>query len=548
MKRVHILRAATTALCATALVTLTPAAVLPWFNAASATPQYHTVTFAENDNSADSVYATQTEDAPTSLTLFADLSPAFADGGQSFLDWNTAPDGSGTSYFDGETYNFDSAIVLYAIWSSPYATVTFAENDSVGDEVAATETKDAATPLTTFADLSPSFANAGHSFLGWNTQPNGTGTTYTDGETYDFNAALELYAQWQPDQYLVTYSASPGTVSPGSADYTVGGSALILPTPSGAGASFEGWFTSESGGTLVGVGGSSYQPTQSLTLYAQWGQPSSNPPSPVQIAFALNGGDGSVASESGTAGSTVTLPNSSSATRPGFTLTSWNTAANGSGTSYALGSSVTLTSSLTLYAQWTANASSSSSTGPVVSFAANGGSGSLTTLSGAVGSTVTLPSSSSLLRSGYTLTSWNTAANGSGTSYAPGASVTLTASMTLYAQWSATPTAVLYGAIGEFARNSVALTAKLKKQVDRLAASIRSKHFTSVSLYGYTAETGLASLDRALSGARAKRVAAYLRRRLAAMDVKGVAISASGEGAVGKKTAALYSRVEVFVK
>ncbi len=253
---------------------------------------------------------------------------------------------------------------------------------------------------------------------------------------------------------------------------------------------------------------------------------------------------------SGTVGSTVTLPISSSLDRSGYTLASWNTSANGSGTSYVPGSSETFTSSLTLYAQWTAIASSGTSPGtsPVVSFSANGGSGSPSTLSGVVGSTVTLPSSSSLVRTGYTLTSWNTAANGTGTSYAPGASVTLTSSLMLYAQWSKTPTAVLYGAIGEFPRNSTTLTTGLKKQIDRLAASIKSKHYTTVSLYGYTAETGLTSLDLALSGARAVSVANFLRGRLDALGVKGVAISASGEGAVGKKTAALYSRVEVFVK
>ena len=191
MMRARVLRAVASTLCATALTLFMPGVLLPWSNEASATPQYHTVTFAENDTSEDSVYATQTEDAPTSLTLFSDLSPAFVNSGHTFLDWNTAPDGSGTSYSDGETYDFDLAIILYAIWSSPYATVTFAENDNVGDEVAATETENSATPLTSFADLSPTFTNAGHSFLGWNTQPGGTGTSYTDGETYDFGAALE---------------------------------------------------------------------------------------------------------------------------------------------------------------------------------------------------------------------------------------------------------------------------------------------------------------------------------------------------------------------
>jgi len=90
----------------------------------------------------------------------------------------------------------------------------------------------------------------------------------------------------------------------------------------------------------------------------------------------------------------------------------------------------------------------------VLHFVSDGGSGSLTSLSGLAGATVALPGSSSLVKSGYTLRSWNTAANGSGTSYALGQSVTLSTSLTLYARWTGTPTEELYGAVGLFARNS----------------------------------------------------------------------------------------------
>jgi len=38
-----------------------------------------------------------------------------------------------------------------------------------------------------------------------------------------------------------------------------------------------------------------------------------------------------------------------------------------------------------------------------------------------------------------------------------------------------------------------------------------------VTLYGYTAETGLASLDMSLSSTRATRVANYLREQLSAL-------------------------------
>jgi len=48
----------------------------------------------------------------------------------------------------------------------------------------------------------------------------------------------------------------------------------------------------------------------------------------------------------------------------------------------------------------------------------------------------------SLTRTGYTFAGWNTAADGSGTSYAPGASITMNSDVMLYAVWNATPNAV----------------------------------------------------------------------------------------------------------
>jgi outer membrane protein OmpA-like peptidoglycan-associated protein len=146
------------------------------------------------------------------------------------------------------------------------------------------------------------------------------------------------------------------------------------------------------------------------------------------------------------------------------------------------------------------------------------------------------------------LTSWNTEANGKGVSYKPGASVDLPTSVTLYAQWTSTGKAlVLYGAIGDFAKNSSSLSASLEHQVRALATVMKAKHYTKVKLYGYTAATGLATLDRSLSADRASRVASYLRVELRSMKVTGVAIEAAGEGSLTGKTSSLYSRVEVFV-
>lgn len=425
---------------------------------ASAAGSYHTVTFAENDSPSDAVYATQTEDAPTALTAFSSLSPSFSNSGYTFVDWNTEADGDGVSYADGSLYDFDSAMTLYAVWRSTNAslcTITFSSNAGTGSVATMTGSAGSSINLPSGSTL----AYAGYTFVGWSSSAAGSGTTYAAGATYQISEDVTLYAQWAPDVYVVTLDADGGTVSPSVESYTVGGAALVLPTPTNSALSFSGWFSAESGGTLVAEPGATYEPTTSVTLYAQWG----------------------------------------------------------------------------------------SSSSVVLSFQANGGSGAIASISGVEGASVSLPGSTGLVRSGYTLSSWNTEANGSGTDYALGASITLSTSVTLYAQWTSSHDYALYGAVGLFRSGSATLSSGLKDQIVRLAKAIKSRHYTGVSLYGYTAATGLVSLNRSISERRALNVADFLRSTLAKMKVRGVDVRASGEGAIGGKTSPAYSRVEVFV-
>ena len=568
-------------------------------------PTTYTVTFVENDSPSDTVETYQLGTSPQDLTLFADLSPTFSNPGHTFTDWNTAANGSGVSYGDGAEYSFASDLELFAQWAAvPMVTATYSGNGGTGSISGESLPSGSTITLPSGTGLS----NPGYSFDDWNTASDGNGSAYAPGDSVVLNSDETFYAQWTPAEFLVTFAPNGGSVSPLSADYTTGGTALTLPTPTYAGFTLNGWFNEATGGTLVGLAGASYEPTQSITLYAQWSADqyvitfdpnggSVNPqtadfvtggsavtlPTPTNAGFTFNGwfteatggtqvglagatyvptqsvtlyaqwapsvssqiavsiddGDGATQVLSGSPGATVTLPTSISESNPGFVLTSWNTAANGSGAMYALGQTVTLTSSLTLYPQWTAVGT------VVVTFAANGGSGSVSSLSASVGSSVLLPTPSSLVRPGYTLTSWNTAANGSGTSYTPGQSITLSRSLKLYAQWKATPAVLLYGGVGLFAGNSSVLTAALKQQVVHLAMAIKVKGFTRVTLYGYASGTGSKSADRSIGDARASSVAAYLRSELGALHVSGVAISSAGELADGG--AKSNSRVEVFV-
>jgi uncharacterized repeat protein (TIGR02543 family) len=124
--------------------------------------------------------------------------------------------------------------------------------------------------------------------------------------------------------------------------------------------------------------------------------------------------------------------------RSGYQFTGWNTESDGTGTAYSQRQRMTPPADITLYAQW------SCTNCYTVSFDANGGTGTqLSPLTSAGGSSVTAPVGSGYTRTGQQFAGWNTAANGTGTAYAGGASFIPTANMTLYAVWVAAPSSTV---------------------------------------------------------------------------------------------------------
>ena len=114
-------------------------------------------------------------------------------------------------------------------------------------------------------------------------------------------------------------------------------------------------------------------------------------------------------------GNTVSVLNTANLVNTGDTFVDWNTAPDGSGTSYAPGSTLSMPAgNLTLYAIWTPITYS-------VTYNANGataGSAPLDANSYANGNTVSvLGNTGNLVNTGYSFDDWNTAADGSGTSY-----------------------------------------------------------------------------------------------------------------------------------
>ena len=452
------------------------------------------------------------------------------------------------TFADGATFSFSADIALYAQWVAiPVVHVaTFFENSNVLDSVSAFLSESVPAQLTSFASLHPTFSNPGYSFNGWNTEANGSGTTFVDGSTYSFSADIALYAQWvvitvdhtvtfnENDTVLDTVFSNESASSPTS----LTSFASLHPTFSNPGYSFNGWNTEANGSGTTYEDGTNFAFASNVSLFAQW--------------TALDGAHTVTFNENDSAmdlsSSQMTESSSTHLTlfvniRPAFqndseAFVDWNTARDGSGTSYSDGAQFSFGTDLQLYAQW------SLITLDTFTFSANGGDGTVPSIIGSPGTNLTVPGQAGLIRSGYVLTNWNTSANGSGSKYLVGEKVTITGSVDLYAQWSGHSPATLFGAIGTFRKNSSLLSASLKSQVNRIANTIRSRKYVKVDLFGYTAATGLKSFDLSLSRTRARNVATYLRGRLHALNVRGVTVLSTGDGSIiGQSSNAAHRNV-----
>ncbi len=164
-----------------------------------------------------------------------------------------------------------------------------------------------------------------------------------------------------------------------------------------------------------------------VTLYAQWSALS------YTITFDSNDTPHTTATQTLLFGATASL-SANAFTRAGYSFTGWNTAAGGSGSSYANGASYTMgAADFTLYAQWA----------PIVytlSYSENGAAGAPAV---PVDGTAYSPGQTAVVmdNTGYSATNavfvgWNTQAGGSGTGYSAADNITINANTTLYAMWA----------------------------------------------------------------------------------------------------------------
>lgn len=395
---------------------------------------------------ATTMYAIWTETTTNgSITL-----PTPTRTGYTFKGWATSSSAtSGTAA--GQSYTPTAATTLYATWQINTWTVQYNANGYGTAPSSQTKTYGTALTLRNFiadqsgAGYTVSFnSNNGTTTPGnlsstitrkqtyWNTNSNGTGTNYGSGGSYTANEGATLYAIWSTTNGSVTLPSAIARNNTTENGYKVtfnanGGSCntASLTAVNTRSYTFNKWAAGSTSGTKYNAG-ASFTPTANTTMYATW-------------------------TESVTNG-TIELP---VAAKSGYTFIGWGTSS--SATTGTTGE-YTPTRNITLYAVYSANGyavtydsnrhgtapanqvkthgvaltlqpfiADHTETGYTVSLDANGGSVSAASLTSEIS---------------YKQTSWNTRANGSGTSYASRGNYTKNSEVTLYAIWEITKQAV----------------------------------------------------------------------------------------------------------
>ncbi len=301
-----------------------------------------------------------------------------------FIGWNTEADGTGIAYRAKDLVALTAANnseVLYAQWlenakydysliyNANFGTDPATENDEqniagIYDESYNIEVND------------NMFSRKNYTFIGWNTEADGTGIAYSAKDLVALTAANNsevLYAQWLENakyDYSVIYNANFGTdpatendeqnIAGTYADtYTIDVNDNMFDRDH---YDFIGWALSADG-EVVYQGGDKVLFTESgsIKLYAQWVEHGK-----YSYSVLYNGNGGILADDNAVYGDAENVVgiydteynitvDSNAFLRDHYTFVGWNTEADGTGTAYTAEDVIALTAeenTKTLYAQW----------------------------------------------------------------------------------------------------------------------------------------------------------------------------------------------------
>ena len=301
---------------------------------------------------------------PDFVENYTTANNAFTKTGYAFVGWNTAADGTGTSFPDGhkfEPWTLTGDKTLFAQWTARTdIQVTFNANHGVTPATSTQNVTFGGTYAAAFAhaDVIALTNRTGYTFGGWfNTQANANGTTQ-DGQVLSADTvtnanAHTLWARWTPmPEFTVTFNSSGATGGTVPANRTyLQGSAVTVPGNTGnlvrEGFAFAGWGFSPAGPAGTGF----IMPESDVMLFAVW-VPISTEERNFTVTFNSSGATGGTVPANRTylQGSAVTVPgNTGNLLREGFTFAGWGFTATG----LRINSFTMPASDITLFARWT---------------------------------------------------------------------------------------------------------------------------------------------------------------------------------------------------
>ena len=317
-------------------------------------------TLAFDSNGGEGVMPDQTKNYGEELPLNPN---EYTKTGYTFSGWKELK--SGAVYPDKATLTEDFTVIdgevvkLYAQWRANNYNVKFDGNTADGGSMA-----DQAMTYDEAASLERnSYTKTGYTFTGWNTQGDGSGSAYGDGEevknlTTADGEVVKLYAQWRANKYSIQFdgnTADGGSMADQAMTYDASAS-LASNSYTKTGYTFTGWNTQADGeGTAYGDGQNVVNLTTTdgevVKLYAQWR------PNKYSVQFDGNTADGGSMGDQAMTYDEAADLELNSYTKTGYTYKGWNTQPDGSGTAYTDGEEVSnLTTAdgetVLLYAQW----------------------------------------------------------------------------------------------------------------------------------------------------------------------------------------------------
>lgn len=367
--------------------------------------------------------------------------------GYTFANWNTLANGTGTSYNDEEEVNnlvetANGSITLYAQWKPNEYSILFNANGGTGNMDVQTFKYDEEQALQ-----ENKLTREGYTFAGWNLAPDGSDTKYSNKEsilnlTEEQGKQIILYAQWSTNSYTVEFNSNGGTGTMQNQTFAYDAvKELRTNTFVKTGYTFVGWTETKEGiGFLyrdrAEVLNLTIEKNGIVTLYAKWAK------NKYSVVYNSNAPEGTITGKMENSAfeyNTKASLKENEFTRIGYKFKCWNTAPNGTGTSYKNSAEVynlteVANGIVTLYAEWTPNTYR-------INFNSNTGTGSMNAQICTYDALEKL-TANKYERIGYTFASWNTKADGTGESYNNSQEITNlvetdNGSITLYATWTA---------------------------------------------------------------------------------------------------------------